>query len=107
MHNSSFTLTGKWTLDQAYTQKITVKYEYKDNNDGKHVPNGVSALSGEHTVKEVTKQVTGEVSSSNNNSNIIIKTEAKPKTAATEHTITASVIQHRAEQYKCRMVRTR
>lgn len=103
MHNSSLILTGKWTLDQAYTQKITVKYEYTDNNDGKHVPNGVSALSGEHTVKEVT----GEVSSSNINSNIIIKTEAKPKTAATEHTITASVIQRRAEQYKCRMVRIR
>ncbi len=51
MPNSNLTLTGKWILEDAYTQKITVKYEYTDNNDRKHIPNGAPALPGDQTVK--------------------------------------------------------
>ncbi|MGO5096254.1 BspA family leucine-rich repeat surface protein [Agathobaculum sp. LCP25S3_E8] len=51
MPSSNLTLTGKWTLDDAHTQKITVKYEYTTNNDAKHIPDGAPALPGEQTVK--------------------------------------------------------
>ena len=51
MPNSDLTLKGKWTLDEMNVQKITVKYEYTDNNDGKHVPDGAPVLSPELTVK--------------------------------------------------------
>lgn len=51
MPSSNLTLTGKWTLDDAYVQKITVKYEYTTNNDAKHIPDGAPALPGEQTVK--------------------------------------------------------
>ena len=56
--NSSFTmpsydltLIGKWTLNPDKIQKITVKYEYTNNNDGHHIPDGVPILPSEQSVK--------------------------------------------------------
>lgn len=51
MPAANLTLTGKWTLDDAHIQKITVKYEYTNNNDGAHIPDGAPVLPEEQTVK--------------------------------------------------------
>ena len=51
MPASNLILTGKWTLDEAYVQKITVNYVYTDNNDGEHIPNGAPTLPALQTVK--------------------------------------------------------
>ena len=51
MPSSNLTLTGKWTLDDAYAQKITVKYEYTTNNDAQHIPDGAPLLPENQQVK--------------------------------------------------------
>ena len=51
MPAANLTLTGKWTLDDAHIQKITVKYEYTNNNDGAHIPDGAPVLPEDQTVK--------------------------------------------------------
>ena len=51
MPAANLTLTGKWTLGDAHIQKITVKYEYTNNNDGAHIPDGAPVLPEEQTVK--------------------------------------------------------
>ena len=51
MPESDLTLTGKWTLDDDKVQKITIRYQYTDNNDGQHIPDGAPEITQEQEIK--------------------------------------------------------